>query len=66
MANTAVFGIYSTHVEVEHAIEEMKGANFRNADISVLFPEMKARRISRFPRGLRPRKEPRVAQHLGQ
>lgn len=39
MANTAVFGIYSTRAEVEHAIEEMKRANFRNADISVLFPE---------------------------
>jgi len=39
MANTAVFGIYSTHEQVEHAIEEMKRASFRNADISVLFPE---------------------------
>jgi len=39
MANTAVFGIYSTRAEVEHAIEEMKQAKFRNADISVLFPE---------------------------
>jgi hypothetical protein len=39
MANTAVFGIYSTQVQVETAVDEMKHEGFRNADISVLFPK---------------------------
>ncbi len=38
MANTAVFGIYSTKAQVEIAVDEMKAEGFRNADISVLFP----------------------------
>ena len=37
--NIAVYGIYRTREMVEHAVEEMKKADFRNADISVLFPE---------------------------
>jgi len=39
MANTAVFGIYSTRRQVENAVDELKAAGFRNTDISVLFPE---------------------------
>jgi hypothetical protein len=39
MANTAVFGIYSTQVQVETAVDEMKQEGFRSADISVLFPQ---------------------------
>jgi hypothetical protein len=39
MANTAVFGIYSTVSRAEGAVANMKDAGFRNADISVLFPE---------------------------
>ena len=37
--NIAVYGIYRTRTMVERAVEELKGAGFRNADISVLFPE---------------------------
>ena len=37
--NIAVYGIYRTRTMVERAVEEFKGAGFRNADISVLFPE---------------------------
>jgi hypothetical protein len=39
MANTAVFGIYSSVSGAEGAVANMKDAGFRNADISVLFPE---------------------------
>lgn len=39
MANTAVFGIYTTRRQVENAVDELKVAGFRNTDISVLFPE---------------------------
>jgi len=39
MANTAVFGIYQDRPAVEHAIATLKAANFRNTDISVLFPD---------------------------
>jgi len=39
MANTAVFGIYSTRRQVDNAVDELKAAGFRNTDISVLFPE---------------------------
>jgi hypothetical protein len=39
MANTAVFGIYSSVSGAEGAVAKMKDAGFRNADISVLFPE---------------------------
>jgi hypothetical protein len=38
MANSAVFGVFSTKVQVETAVDEMKRSGFRNADISVLFP----------------------------
>src|SRR3984957_16902418 len=37
--NTAVFGIYSTYATVESGVDALKGAGFRNTDISVLFPE---------------------------
>lgn len=36
MANTAVFGIYSTHEQVAAAAERMRTDGFRTADISVL------------------------------
>src|SRR4051812_3821150 len=39
MANTAVYGIYTDRFSVENAVAALKEANFRNADISVLFPE---------------------------
>ncbi|MBI1353024.1 MAG: DUF3341 domain-containing protein [Acidobacteria bacterium] len=39
MANTAVFGIYSTRAGVEEAVERFRLAGFRAADISVLLPE---------------------------
>src|ERR1044071_4566106 len=38
MANSAVFGVFSTKEQVETAVAEMKHQGFRNADISVLFP----------------------------
>ena len=38
MANSVVFGIFSTKEQVENAVAEMKRDGFRNADISVLFP----------------------------
>ena len=37
--NTAAFGIYTTQTAVEHAIDELKAAGYRNTDISVLMPE---------------------------
>jgi hypothetical protein len=37
--NTAVFGIYKTRMGVEQAVDALKQANFRNTDISVMFPE---------------------------
>src|ERR1035437_2953576 len=36
--NTAAFGIYATRTGVENAVDALKAANFRNTDISVLFP----------------------------
>jgi hypothetical protein len=39
MANSAVFGIFSTKEQVETAVNEMKHEGFRNVDISVLFPQ---------------------------
>src|SRR5450432_3100915 len=39
MANTAVFGVYTTRDQVEAAVDQMKQEGFRNADISVLFPK---------------------------
>ncbi len=37
--NTAAFGIYKTRNGVEQAVTALKTADFRNTDISVLFPE---------------------------
>lgn len=37
--NTAIFGIYPNRTSVESAVDDLKAAGFRNADISVLFPE---------------------------
>lgn len=37
--NTAVFGIYRDREGVDHAVDILRGAGFRNIDISVLFPE---------------------------
>ena len=39
MANTAVFGIYSSRSGVENAVDALKAEAFRNTDISVLFPQ---------------------------
>src|SRR5690349_4781425 len=35
----AVFGIYPNRASVESAVDALKAAEFRNSDISVLFPE---------------------------
>jgi hypothetical protein len=37
--NKVVFGIYSTRVGIESAVDALKAASFRNTDISVLLPE---------------------------
>ena len=37
--NKAVFGIYSSHLDAENAVNGLKLAGFRNTDVSVLFPE---------------------------
>jgi hypothetical protein len=37
--NTAVFGIYPTRDAVEEAVEHLRSAGFRSADVSVLFSE---------------------------
>lgn len=37
--NTAAFGIYRDRVSAENAVDELRAADFRNTDISVLFPE---------------------------
>jgi hypothetical protein len=39
MANTSVFGIYSSYGSVERAVDALRAAGFRSTDISVLFPE---------------------------
>src|ERR1700741_3338148 len=39
--NTAVFGIYPNRSSVENAVDALKAAEFRNSDISVLFPDNK-------------------------
>jgi hypothetical protein len=39
--NTAVFGIYQTQTDVEYAVDALRAQNFRNTDVSVLFPENK-------------------------
>jgi len=37
--NTAVFGIYPNRTSVDSAVDALKAADFRNTDISVLFPD---------------------------
>src|SRR5579863_9458753 len=37
--NTAVFGIYLDRLSVETAVDTLRREEFRNTDISVLFPE---------------------------
>jgi hypothetical protein len=37
--NTAVFGIHPDYAAVEGAVDALRGAGFRNTDISVLMPE---------------------------
>ena len=37
--NTAVFGIYKKRASVDSAVDALKAAQFRNTDISVLFPD---------------------------
>ncbi len=37
--NTAIFGIYPYYSSVEHAVQALRAAGFRNTNISVLFPE---------------------------
>src|SRR6187455_1821100 len=37
--NTAAFGIYPNRSSVDRAVDTLKAENFRNTDISVLFPE---------------------------
>ena len=37
--NTAVFGIYRDRAGVENAVDMLRQEEFRNTDISVLFPE---------------------------
>lgn len=39
--DTAVFGIYRDRTSVESAVDALKAAEFRNSDISVLFPQNK-------------------------
>jgi hypothetical protein len=38
-ANTAVYGLYKNRSGVEQAVETLKKGDFRNTDISVLFPD---------------------------
>src|SRR5450631_3566275 len=37
--STAVFGIYPNRGSVDNAVDALKAADFRNTDISVLFPD---------------------------
>jgi len=37
--NTAAFGIYRDRVSVENAVDALRAVEFRNTDVSVLFPE---------------------------
>jgi hypothetical protein len=37
--NTAVFGIYATRAAAEECVDALRRANFRNTDISALFPD---------------------------
>lgn len=38
MANTSVYGIYTSRSHVETGVDQFKTAGFRNTDLSVLFP----------------------------
>jgi len=38
MSANSVFGIYSSRISLENAIDRLKIAGFRNSDISVLLP----------------------------
>jgi hypothetical protein len=40
--NTAVFGILRNYQQLEKVVDNLKGAGFRNDDISVLFPDTKS------------------------
>ena len=37
--NTAVFGIYRDRRHAEEAVDALRGAGFRNSDVSVLLPD---------------------------
>ena len=37
--NTSAYGIYPTRAALETGVDALKNANFRNEDISVLFPD---------------------------
>ena len=37
--NTSAYGIYPTQADLERGVDALKAADFRNADISVLFPD---------------------------
>lgn len=37
--NTAAFGIYKNRADVENAVDALRQGEFRNTDISVLFPD---------------------------
>src|SRR5438045_726020 len=39
--NTAVFGIFTSRVAAEHAVDRLISAGFRNDDVSVLAPDQK-------------------------
>ena len=39
--NTSAYGIYPNRASLENGVEALKAANFRNEDISVLFPDNK-------------------------
>jgi hypothetical protein len=39
MANTSVFGIYRERVNAEEAVDALRGAGFRNSDVSALLPD---------------------------
>jgi hypothetical protein len=49
--NTAAFGIYTNRSALEHAVDALKTAGYRNTDISVstrrLVVRVQARRLSR-------------------
>jgi hypothetical protein len=42
--SNAIFGIYSSRISVENAIDRLKAGGVRNSDISVLMPDMQSSR----------------------